>query len=132
MHLRADRAQLLDHEPPPRRGLKRHLELLATEPLKEPAHRRAIRWCHSCPGDLTRGSVAPLRGDLRPMLIQSHHNRHDIAPHVELDARAAFSPTHRIPWVTGRPFVLRMNRPRGWYPRAFNVCRSTRRAGHLR
>ena len=42
MHLRADRAQLLDHEPPPGRRLQRHLELLAGETLKEPAHASAI------------------------------------------------------------------------------------------
>jgi hypothetical protein len=27
-------------------------------------------------------------------------------------------PTQQLPWINGRPFVLRMNRPRGWYPRA--------------
>ena len=38
MHLRSDGPQLLDHEPPSRRGLQRHLERPAGEPLKEPAH----------------------------------------------------------------------------------------------
>jgi hypothetical protein len=77
---------------------------LTTEAAKEPSHTGTIRRHYPRPKDLAGLSVDPLRGDLRPMLIESHHDRHCvIAPRVELRARAAFSPTHRIPWVTVGP-----------------------------
>ena len=57
---------------------------------------------------LTGLAVKPLSRDLRPMLIQTHHDRHHVPPRVEHRARATFSPTHRIPWVTVGPSQLRM------------------------
>jgi hypothetical protein len=47
MHPRPHPPQLLDHEPPPGRRLKRHLELLAAEPRQEPTHRLPMRRRHS-------------------------------------------------------------------------------------
>ena len=43
MHHSADRPKLLDEEPPAGRRLERDLQLLASEPLKEPAHPGTIR-----------------------------------------------------------------------------------------
>ena len=43
MHHRADRAQLLDEKPPAGGRLERDLQLLASEPLKEPAHPDTVR-----------------------------------------------------------------------------------------
>ena len=112
MHLRADPAQLLDHEPPPGRRLQRHLELLAGETLKEPAHAGAIGRRHPPARHLAGRRVDPLRGDLRPMLIQAHHDRHPPTPFpsppsasstTRAVTRAASSPTHRIPWITVGP-----------------------------
>ena len=104
VHLRADHAQLLDQKPPAGRRLKRDLERLSAEPLQEPAHPCPIRRRYPRPRDLAGVGVEPLGGDLRSMLVKSHHDRHFvIAPHVQLRAPAAFSPTHRIPWVTVGP-----------------------------
>src|SRR5205085_8158818 len=106
IHPRADPAQLLDHEPPPSRRLQRHLELRAAKPLKEPAHTGTIARRYPRARHLTRRRVDPLRGDLRPMLIQAHHDRHDPTPLSSRPARpstttaatrAASRPTHRIP-----------------------------------
>ena len=76
MHPGAHRPQLLDHEPPPGRRLQRHFELLATKPRQEPTDGLPMRRRDPRPGDLARVGVDPLRGDLRTMLIQSHHDRH--------------------------------------------------------
>ena len=51
MHPRADRAQLLDHEPPARRRLQRDLELTATKARKEATHALTVR--RSDPGAAT-------------------------------------------------------------------------------
>ena len=130
MRPRAHRPQLLDHEPPARRGLQRHLERLDREPRQEAAHPLPIRWRDSRARDLTRLSVEPLRGDLRPMLIQSHHDRHDVSSRRTRRAGSVQpDPSHTV----GHRSALRApNEPaaRLLPARAFNVCRSTRRAGH--
>jgi hypothetical protein len=46
MHPRTDRRELLDHEPPTRRRLQRHLELQIAEALGEPPHPGAMRGSH--------------------------------------------------------------------------------------
>ena len=43
VHVRADRAQLLDHEPPAGRRLQRDLERVSAEPPQEPAETAALR-----------------------------------------------------------------------------------------
>ena len=89
-----------------------------------------MRRHHPPAGDLAGLGIKPLSGDLRPMLIQTHHDRHHVSPSRRTPARAACNPTHRIPWITvGLP--TRMTGRAGATARAFNVCRSTRRAGHL-
>jgi Nuclease-related domain len=47
------------------RRLQRHLELPASEPLKEPTEGLPMRRRYPRPADLARVSVDPLRGDLR-------------------------------------------------------------------
>src|SRR5919201_3014186 len=74
MHARADRAQLLDHEPPAGRRLQRHLELGAAEALQEPPHRLAVRRNHTRPAHLTGLGLDPLGGHLPSMLIKSHYD----------------------------------------------------------
>ena len=76
MRLGADRGQLLDHEPPAGRGLQRDLELLAGKARQEPSHAIAIGRHHPRARDLTGLGIQPLRSDLRPVLIQTHHDRH--------------------------------------------------------
>jgi hypothetical protein len=49
VHAGTDRAQLLDHEPPPGRRLQRDLELATLEPAQEPPHRLAMRRRHPRP-----------------------------------------------------------------------------------
>jgi hypothetical protein len=76
MDARADRAELLDDEPPARRRLQRHLKLLAAKARGEPSHARAIGRRDAAARDLAGRGVDPLGGDLRSMLIQSHYDRH--------------------------------------------------------
>jgi hypothetical protein len=77
---------------------------LAHSKAPSPEDAAATPFLPPCAFPFAGHRVDPLRGDLRPMLIESHHDRHCvIAPRVELRARAAFSPTHRIPWVTVGP-----------------------------
>jgi len=106
MHLRGDLAELLDHEPPPCRRLQRNLELLVVKARQEPADAGAIGRCHPPARHLTGRRVDPLRGDLHPMLIKTHHDRHPPTPFpsslsasstTRAVTRAASSPTHRIP-----------------------------------
>jgi len=75
MRNRADRGQLLDHEPPPRRRLQSDLELTAAKPGKEPPHTRPVPRRDARPPDLARRCVQPLRRDLRAVLIEPHHDR---------------------------------------------------------
>jgi hypothetical protein len=76
MNVRPDRRELLDHEPPARRGLQRHLEFHVAEALGEPPHPNAMRRRNALTRDLTGRGVDPLGSDLRSMLIQSHYDRH--------------------------------------------------------
>jgi hypothetical protein len=74
--LRADRLQLLGHEPPARRRLQGHVEALTGEALEEPAHVAAQRGRDPPPADLAGVGVDPLGRDLRTVLIESHYDRH--------------------------------------------------------
>src|ERR1019366_9688566 len=76
MHHRTDATQLLGNEPPAGRRLQANLELLTTKPLTEPPHPGAVRRGDPRPRDLARVGIDPLHGDLRSMLIKTHHNRH--------------------------------------------------------
>jgi hypothetical protein len=80
MRLGANPAQLLDHEPPARRCLERHLELLAAEPAQEPPHALAMRRRHPRPTELAGLAVDPLSGDLRSVLVKSHYDCHTGPP----------------------------------------------------
>jgi len=80
MHRGAHPSQLLDDEPPTRRRLKRDLELHATEPLKKPPHRGAVRGRHASALNLTGIGIDPLAGDLSSMLIKSHYDAHQGPP----------------------------------------------------
>jgi hypothetical protein len=77
---RADRLELLDHEPPARRRLQRDLELLIAKAVGEPPHAGAIGRRHAPARHLTGRRVNPLSGDLRSMLIESHCDRHKGPP----------------------------------------------------
>ena len=76
VHDRTDTTQLIGDEPPAGRCLQRDLDLPPTEPLTEPAHTSPVRRCDARPHHLARVGVQPLRGDLRSVLIQAHHDRH--------------------------------------------------------
>ena len=80
MHRRPDRVQLLDHEPPARRRLQRHLEPLAGEAPEELPHVVAVRRRDARAADLAGVGVDPLGRDLRTMLIESHYDRHTGPP----------------------------------------------------
>ena len=123
VYLRPDPVELLDHEPPARRRLQRDLETLVDEPAQERSDRGAVRRRHPRARDLPGDRVDPLRRELRPMLIQTHHDRHAHTSPFDSPAspgtrqRAASSPTHRIPWDTvGTSYSN--GRPRGRNPRA--------------
>ena len=80
MYLRADPAQLLDHEPPASRRLQRHLEIPATEPRQELPHRSAVRRHDARALHLAGLRVDPLAGDLSSMLVKSHYDAHQGPP----------------------------------------------------
>ena len=100
-------------------------------------HRRvAVRRRDPRARNLPRDRVDPLRGDLRAVLIQTHHQRHAItSPSIARTSTNTRTPTaqraaHRIPSTTvGTSYS---NWPAAWAAttRAF-LCRSTRRADHL-
>jgi hypothetical protein len=69
MHHSTHPTQLLDHEPPPRRRLQRHLELLAAEAAQELAHAHTVRRRYSPAPHLARPGIEPVSGDLRSMLV---------------------------------------------------------------
>jgi len=107
MHPGANPPQLLDHEPPARRRLQRHLELPATEPCQELPHARTVRRHDPTTRYLTRLDIDPLGSDLRPMLIQAHHDRHpSILLRVEPDAQSSVQPDPPHTVGHGRPFVF--------------------------
>ena len=87
MHARADRAELLDDEPPARRRLQRHLEVPAAEACCESPHRGAVGRRDTAARDLARRGVDPLGGDLRAMLIKSHYDRHPGPPQAPRSER---------------------------------------------
>ena len=72
VHPRADRVKLLDDEPPARRGLQRHLELLASEAANELVNTSPVSGRHPRARDLAGGRIDPVGGDLRSMLVKSH------------------------------------------------------------
>jgi hypothetical protein len=76
MHLGADRTQLLDDEPPAGRRLKRDLQPPTGEPRQERADLVTVGRRDARPADLAAVGVQPVGGDLRPMLIESHYDRH--------------------------------------------------------
>src|ERR1035437_4186032 len=106
LNLGADPVEFLDHEPPARRRLQRDLEAVASEPAKELTDRVAVRRRDPPAGHLAGHGLDPLAGDLRTMLIQTHHDRHPPTPFPSSHSawptttpltRTAPSPTHRIP-----------------------------------
>ena len=106
MYPRTDATELLDHEPPPRRRLQRDLERPAVEPTEEPAHGLSVRRRNPRTRDLTGLGIDPLRGDLSPMLIKTHHDRHHAfssrrTPHT---GSVQPDPSHTV--GPGRPFVF--------------------------
>jgi hypothetical protein len=80
MHDRPDRPQLLDQKPPPGRRLQRDLQLLTGEPPQKPAHPGAVGRAHPRASDLATIQIDPLGGDLGPMLVYPHHDRHPTNP----------------------------------------------------
>jgi hypothetical protein len=128
---RADPAQLLQDEAPPRRCLPRHLKLRTVETRQEPAHALTVRRRDARPRDLARRRVDPLRSDLRPMLIKPHHDRHapyHLLPHNRHAQRPARPIAYREPrsvpplQTAGRAAAIRAR---------LDLRRSTRRTGHL-
>ena len=77
---RSDRVQLLDHEPPARRRLQRHLQRLAGEALQELPHVVAVRRRDAGAAQLAGVGVDPLSRDLSTVLIESHYDRHTGPP----------------------------------------------------
>src|SRR5919108_3739347 len=136
MHAGADALGLLDHEPPARRCLQRDLELLPREAPQEAPARGWVRRPAPAARDLAGRKVDPLRGDLRPVLIEPHHDRQPlrrftrIEPSPDCDASSVQpDPSHTV--GHGRYLLLDWPAARP-YPRAPDLCHSTRRAGHLR
>jgi hypothetical protein len=107
MHVSSDRAQLLDDEPPARRRLQRHLEPPAGEPRQVAPHLLAVRRRDTRAPDLAAVGVQPIRGDLCPVLIQSHYDRHHGASSssTEKYLRASCAPE------LGRPQLRRDHAP---------------------
>jgi hypothetical protein len=87
MNLGADRPELLNDEPPARRRLQSHLDLLAAKARGEAPHPVAVGWSHPLTCNLARLGVEPLGGDLRSMLIQSHYDRHQGPPQAPRSKR---------------------------------------------
>jgi len=123
VHVGTGSLELLDHEPPAGRCFQRDLQTLAPERLKERADPGTVRRHDPGTRDLRGHRVDPLRRDLRPMLIKSHHDRHAITTRSSTPAslttptRSAKRAGLRIPWTTvGTSSSI--GRPRGRYPRA--------------
>jgi hypothetical protein len=73
---RANLRQLISHKPPASRRLQRDLKLLAAELLAESPDALPVRRRDPRSRDLTGLGIQPLRGDLRSVLIKTHHDRH--------------------------------------------------------
>ena len=108
VHPGADPLELLDHKPPARGRLQRNLKLPPSEPREEPPDAGAVRRRDPPTRHLAGREIDPLRGDLRPMLIEPHHDRQPPSrvplhqPFLRSSAiravtRAASSPTHCVP-----------------------------------
>jgi hypothetical protein len=80
VHAGADPPQLLDHKPPARRRLQRHLQLGSAKATQKPPHRLAMRRRHPRPADLAGLGVDPLGADLPSMLVKTHYDRHTGPP----------------------------------------------------
>jgi hypothetical protein len=78
--LRPDRLELLDREAPARCRLQRNLELLAPKAGGEASHSGPVRRRDTAARDLAGRGIQPLGGDLRPMLVESHYDRHKRPP----------------------------------------------------
>jgi hypothetical protein len=74
MHLGADPVEFLDHEPPARRRLQRDLQARVFERREELPHPGAVRRGDPRARYLAGDRVDPLRRDLRPMLVKTHHD----------------------------------------------------------
>ena len=113
VHHRADPAQLLDQKPPPGSGLERDLQPAATEARQEPSHAGPIRRRHPRARDLASSGVHPFGGDLRSMLVKSHHGRvHACSPvsasAPAVHARAATQPPDHVASANGRYLFVRL------------------------
>jgi hypothetical protein len=75
VHDGADRAQFFDRESPAGRRLERGLDPQAVKAPQEPSHALAVRGRDPRSADLAGGRVDPLGRDLRPVLIEPHHDR---------------------------------------------------------
>ncbi len=128
MHHRADRAQLLDEKPPAGGRLERDLQLLAREPLKEPAHPDPVRRSDPRATDLAAAQIDPLSGDLRPMLVNTHHYRHPTNLPTTQGQPPTSDPSNTL--VGGRCLLLN-GRPRGCNPRAPTYAVRHEGPGHL-
>jgi hypothetical protein len=131
-----DRLQLLDHEPPARRRLQRHLEPPATEAAQELPHALATCRHHARPADLAGGRVDPLGRDLRPVLIDAHHDRARTVrvcafEHPRRLRGRRFPPDALRTVGHGRYLLFEMAGHAGGIRVRLDLCRSTRRTGHL-
>src|ERR1035437_1959855 len=97
LNLGADPVEFLDHEPPARRRLQRDLEAVASEPAKELTDRVAVRRRDPPAGHLAGHGLDPLAGDLRTMLIQTHHDRHPPTPFASSQQALPTQPARRRP-----------------------------------
>jgi hypothetical protein len=125
MHHRAYDAQLLGKEPPAGRGLERHLQPLAGEPCQEATHPGAVRWPHPRTADLARLNIDLLGSDLRSVLINTHHDRHQRAFLPPPPQRVQDPVTDRSNTLIGGRRLLSNGRPRGCNPRAPTYACST-------
>ena len=80
MHLRADRLELFDDEPPARHRLHGRDQIAAGKALQEPTERRAIRRPHLAGHDLAALNIERVERDLRAMHIETHIDRHHCPP----------------------------------------------------
>jgi hypothetical protein len=110
MHLSADPLELLDHAPPARGRFQRDLQTRSpgtAQGLPQPTRSAgATRALEILAGD----RVGSLVRDLRPMLIQAHHDRHQSTSHPD----HATSTSTRMP--AAAPVAHRNREPRSVPP----------------